>query len=119
VALRFQKYALISAAVVDQSGPAGGHDHRRRRGPHHPGGASEDVLLLSGAGEGDINSRCDSYRPGALADRNLHGSVASAIIACSRRIEQMVALAVLMPIGPRSAAMPAPRRWRWRCGRWR
>ncbi len=37
VALKFQKYALISAAVVDSSGPAGRHDHRRRHRPHHPG----------------------------------------------------------------------------------
>ena len=29
VALRFQKYALVSAAVVDDDGPAGRHDHRR------------------------------------------------------------------------------------------
>ena len=29
VALKFQKYALISAAVVDRVGAAGGHDHGR------------------------------------------------------------------------------------------
>ena len=39
VALRFQKYALVSAAVVDDVGPAGRHDHRRRHRPHHPGGS--------------------------------------------------------------------------------
>ena len=39
VALRFQKYALISAAVVDQPRAAGRHDHGRRRRPHHPGGS--------------------------------------------------------------------------------
>ena len=37
VALKFQKYALISAAVVDASRPAGRHDHGRRHRPHHPG----------------------------------------------------------------------------------
>ena len=39
VALRFQKYALVSAAVTDECRPAGRHDHRRRRRPHHPGGS--------------------------------------------------------------------------------
>jgi magnesium transporter len=55
VALRFQKYALISAAVVDGAGRLVGmitvddivHIIQEE--------ASEDVLLLSGAGEGDIN----------------------------------------------------------------
>jgi magnesium transporter len=55
VALRFQKYALISAAVVDQAGRLVGmitvddvvHIIQQEAG--------EDVLRLSGAGEGDIN----------------------------------------------------------------
>ena len=55
VALRFQKYALISAAVVDEAGRLVGmitvddivHIIQEEAG--------EDVLLLSGAGEGDIN----------------------------------------------------------------
>jgi magnesium transporter len=55
VALRFQKYALISAAVVDSSGRLVGmitvddivHIIQEEAG--------EDVLLLSGAGDGDIN----------------------------------------------------------------
>ena len=55
VALRFQKYALISAAVVDQSDRLVGmitvddivHIIQQEAG--------EDVLRLSGAGEGDIN----------------------------------------------------------------
>jgi magnesium transporter len=63
VALRFQKYALISAAVVDQSGRLVGmitvddivHIIQEE--------ASEDVLLLSGVGEGDINEPViDSYK---------------------------------------------------------
>ena len=55
VALRFQKYALISAAVVDNGGRLVGmitvddivHIIQQEAG--------EDVLRLSGAGEGDIN----------------------------------------------------------------
>jgi len=55
VALRFQKYALISAAVVDASGRLVGmitvddivHIIQEEAG--------EDVLRLSGAGDGDIN----------------------------------------------------------------
>ncbi len=55
VALSFQKYALISAAVVDASGRLVGmitvddivHIIQEEAG--------EDVLLLSGAGDGDIN----------------------------------------------------------------
>ncbi|HZF44861.1 MAG TPA: CBS domain-containing protein, partial [Sphingomonadaceae bacterium] len=55
VALLFQKYALISAAVVDESGRLVGqltvddivHIIQEEAG--------EDALLLSGAGEGDIN----------------------------------------------------------------
>ena len=55
VALRFQKYALISAAVVDDAGRLVGvitaddivHIIQEEAG--------EDILLLSGAGEGDIN----------------------------------------------------------------
>src|SRR5437763_5712583 len=55
VALRFQKYALVSGAVVDDEGRLVGmitvddvvHIIQEEAG--------EDVLLLSGAGEGDIN----------------------------------------------------------------
>ncbi len=55
VALRFQKYALISAAVIDSAGRLVGmitvddivHIIQQEAG--------EDVLRLSGAGEGDIN----------------------------------------------------------------
>ena len=71
VALRFQKYALISAAVVDQAGRLVGmitvddivHIIQEEAG--------EDVLLLSGAGEGDINEPLarQLQEPGPLADR--------------------------------------------------
>ncbi|NUR45851.1 MAG: magnesium transporter, partial [Sphingomonas sp.] len=55
VALRFQKYALVSAAVVDEEGRLVGmitvddvvHIIQQEAG--------EDITLLSGAGEGDIN----------------------------------------------------------------
>jgi magnesium transporter len=103
VALRFQKYALISAAVVDQSGRLVGmvtvddivHIIQEE--------ASEDVLLLSGAGdEGDINQPIrDSYRARVrwLVANLFTALVASAVIAAfGGAIEEMVALAVLMPI---------------------
>lgn len=102
VALRFQKYALISAAVVDQAGRLVGmitvddivHIIQEEAG--------EDVLLLSGAGEGDINEPIrDSYRARVrwLIANLGTALVASTIIALfGAAIEQMVALAVLMPI---------------------
>ena len=64
VALRFQKYALISAAVVDQAGPAGRHDHRRRHRPHHPGGSERGrAAAVRRRREGDINEPVlDSYK---------------------------------------------------------
>jgi magnesium transporter len=103
VALRFQKYALISAAVIDQSGRLVGmitvddivHIIQEE--------ASEDVLLMSGAGdEGDINQPLrDSYRARVrwLIANLFTALVASSVIALfGAAIEQMVALAVLMPI---------------------
>ncbi|HWT12743.1 MAG TPA: magnesium transporter [Allosphingosinicella sp.] len=103
VALRFQKYALVSAAVVDQGGRLVGmitvddivHIIQEE--------ASEDALLLSGAGvEGDINEPVrDSYKARVrwLMANLLTALVASSIIAFfGAAIEEMVALAVLMPI---------------------
>ncbi|KLE35067.1 magnesium transporter [Aurantiacibacter luteus] len=102
VALRFQKYALISAAVVDESGRLVGqltvddivHIIQEE--------ASEDTLLLSGAGEGDINEplrEAYSARVRWLIANLGTAVVASAIIAFfGGAIEQLVALAVLMPI---------------------
>jgi magnesium transporter len=102
VALRFQKYALISAAVVDQSGRLVGmitvddvvHIIQEE--------ASEDVLLLSGAGEGDINEPVrESYKSRV---RWLIANLGTALVASTiislfeDAIAQMVALAVLMPI---------------------
>jgi magnesium transporter len=102
VALRFQKYALISAAVVDESGRLVGvitaddivHIIQEEAG--------EDILRLSGAGEGDINEPiADSYKARVrwLVANLGTAMVASFIIAqFGAAIETMVALAILMPI---------------------
>ncbi len=102
VALRFQKYALISAAVVDGSGRLVGmitvddivHIIQEEAG--------EDALLLSGAGEGDINEPVfDAYRSRVrwLVSNLFTALVASSIIAAFEgTIARMVALATLMPI---------------------
>jgi magnesium transporter len=102
VALRFQKYALISAAVVDLSGRLVGmitvddivHIIQEE--------ASEDALLLSGVGEGDINeSVVESYKARV---RWLIANLGTALVAATiiglfeGTISRMVALAALMPI---------------------
>jgi magnesium transporter len=102
VALRFQKYALVSAAVTDDAGRLVGmitvddivHIIQEEAG--------EDVLLLSGAGEGDINE------PVRLTVRRrlfwLIINLGTAIIASSvvslfqGEIGRYAVLAVLMPI---------------------
>ncbi|HST37189.1 MAG TPA: magnesium transporter [Allosphingosinicella sp.] len=103
LALRFQKYALISAAVVDPAGRLVGMITADDVVHIIQEEASEDALLLSGAGyEGDINEPvADSYRARVkwLAANLLTALVASTIIYMfGAAIEQMVALAVLMPI---------------------
>ena len=102
VALRFQKYALISAAVIDQSGRLVGmitvddivHIIQEEAG--------EDILKLSGAGDGDINEPIrDSYKTRVrwLLANLLTALVASTIIGIFEgTIAKMVALATLMPI---------------------
>ncbi|MFW2831505.1 magnesium transporter [Sphingomonas sp. ID0503] len=102
VALRFQKYALISAAVVDAAGRLVGmitvddvvHIIQEEAG--------EDILRLSGAGEGDINEPVlDSYKTRVrwLIANLFTALVASSIIAAFEgTIARMVALATLMPI---------------------
>jgi magnesium transporter len=102
VALRFQKYALISAAVTDGSGRLVGmitvddivHIIQEE--------ASEDVLLLSGVSEGDINEPVvDSYRRRVrwLIANLLTALLAAFVISLFEdTIERMVALAALMPI---------------------
>jgi magnesium transporter len=102
VALIFQKYALISAAVIDDSGRLVGvitvddvvHIIQEEAG--------EDALLLSGAGEGDINEPVvDSYK---VRVRWLVANLGTAMVAATiiglfeGTIAKMVALAALMPI---------------------
>jgi magnesium transporter len=103
VALRFQKYALISAAVVDGPGRLVGmitvddivHIIQEE--------ASEDALLLSGVGdEGDINEPVvDAYKSRVrwLLANLITALVAATIIGLFEdTISRMVALAALMPI---------------------
>ncbi len=102
LALMFQKYALISAAVVDASGRLVGQLTVDDIVHIISEEAGEDVLLLSGAGEGDINEPIrDAY---AARVRWLVANLGTALIASliiaafGAAIEQLVALAVLMPI---------------------
>ncbi len=102
VALMFQKYALISAAVVDESGRLVGQVTVDDIVHIISEEAGEDALLLSGAGDGDINEpikEAYSSRVRWLIANLGTAVVASAIIAFfGAAIEQLVALAVLMPI---------------------
>ena len=102
VALMFQKYGLISAAVVDESGRLVGQMTVDDVVHIISEEAGEDVLLLSGAGEGDINEPIrEAYgaRVRWLIANLGTALVASLIIAAfGAAIEKLVALAVLMPI---------------------
>ncbi|MEP2234651.1 MAG: magnesium transporter [Alteripontixanthobacter sp.] len=102
VALMFQKYGLISAAVVDESGRLVGQMTVDDVVHIISEEAGEDVLLLSGAGEGDINEPIrEAYgsRVRWLIANLGTALVASLIIAFfGSAIEKLVALAVLMPI---------------------
>ncbi len=102
VALRFQKYGLISAAVVDPAGRLVGmitvddvlHVIQEEAG--------EDILKLSGAGDGDINEPIvDSYKTRVrwLLANLVTGLLAASIIRYFEgSIERMAVLAVLMPM---------------------
>ena len=103
VALRFQKYALVSAAVTDDSGRLVGmitvddivHIIQEEAG--------EDVLLLSGAGEGDINEpiRMTVRTRVCLAGhqpRRRRSSRPSVVSLFQGEIGKYAVLAVLMPI---------------------
>lgn len=102
VALRFQKYALISAAVVDTSGRLIGQITVDDIVHIIQEEAGEDALLLSGAGDGDINE------PILLTVRArltwLVVNLATAMLAASvvglfqGAITRFALLAVLMPI---------------------
>jgi magnesium transporter len=102
VALRFQKYGLISAAVVDPSGRLVGQLTVDDIVHIISEEAGEDALLLSGAGEGDINEPIrDAYsaRVRWLVANLLTASVSAAIIYMfGGAIEQLVALAALSPV---------------------
>ena len=102
VALRFQKYALVSAAVVDGAGRLVGmitvddvvHIIQEEAG--------EDALLLSGVDEGDINEPVvDSYKSRVRwLIANLMTALVAAFIIRSfeASIERLAILAALMPI---------------------
>jgi magnesium transporter len=102
VALRFQKYALISAAVTDTAGRLVGmitvddvvHIIQEE--------ASEDILRMSGAGDGDINEPLPSTiktRMGWLMINLVTAILAASVIAAfSGAIEKLVALSALMTI---------------------
>jgi magnesium transporter len=102
VALRFQKYALISAAVVDLGGRLVGMITVDDIVHIISEEAGEDILRLSGAGEGDINE------PIRLTVRtritwlvvNLGTAMlaASVVGAFQGEISRFALLAVLMPI---------------------
>ena len=98
----FQKYALISAAVVDESGRLVGQMTVDDVVHIIAEEAGEDALLMSGAGEGDINEpirEAYSSRVRWLVANLGTALVASLIIAAfGAAIEELVALAVLMPI---------------------
>ncbi|WP_022671801.1 magnesium transporter [Novosphingopyxis baekryungensis] len=102
VAQRFQKYALISAAVIDDAGRLIGVITADDIVHIISDEAGEDILLLSGAGEGDINEplrETYSARVRWLVANLGTAMVASGIIwAFGAAIETMVALAILMPI---------------------
>ncbi len=102
VALRFQKYALISAAVIDEAGRLVGQITVDDVVHIIQEEAGEDALLLSGAGDGDINE------PLRLTIRTrltwLVVNLGTAVIASSvvglfqGAIAKFALLAVLMPI---------------------
>jgi magnesium transporter len=102
VALRFQKYALISAAVVDEHGRLVGQITVDDVVHIIQEEAGEDVLLLSGAGEGDVNEPIrDSYisRVRWLIANLITALLGATIISSfGGAIEKLVALAALSPM---------------------
>jgi magnesium transporter len=102
VALRFQKYALVSAAVTDDSGRLVGmitvddivHIISQEAG--------EDITLLSGAGEGDINEpiRMTVRTRVVWLIINLGATICSASVVglFQGEIRKFALLAALMPM---------------------
>jgi magnesium transporter len=102
VANRFQKYALVSAAVVDSSGRLVGMITVDDVVHIISEEAGEDALLLSGVDEGDINEPIvDTYKSRV---RWLVANLMTALVAASiirsfeASIERLAILAALMPI---------------------
>jgi magnesium transporter len=102
VALRFQKYALISAAVVDETGRLVGQITVDDVVHIIQEEAGEDVMLLSGAGDGDINEPIrESYaaRIRWLTANLFTASISATIIFLfGGAIEKLVALAAMAPV---------------------
>ncbi len=102
VALRFQKYALISAAVVDESGRLVGQITVDDVVHIIQEEAGEDALALSGVGDGDINEPLRltiRSRMWWLFINLLTALLASGVVAYFQgAIERLVVLAVIMPI---------------------
>jgi magnesium transporter len=102
VALLFQKYALISAAVVDDVGKLVGVITVDDVVHIIQAEAGEDVLKLSGAGDGDINEPVmESYKARVrwLAANLGTAMISSSVIAAFEpTIEKLVTLAALTPI---------------------
>ena len=102
VALRFQKYALISAAVIDDDGRLVGQITVDDVVHIIQEEAGEDVLLLSGAGDGDINEPLHMTVRARLTWLvvNLGTAVlASSVVGLFQgAIAKFALLAVLMPI---------------------
>ncbi|WP_409049876.1 magnesium transporter [Sandarakinorhabdus sp.] len=102
VALEFQKYALISAAVVDRDGRLVGVITVDDIVHIIQAEAGEDALKLSGAGDGDINEPVlESYRTRVrwLAANLGTAMISSSVIAAFEpTIEKLVTLAALTPI---------------------
>ncbi len=102
VALRFQKYALISAAVVDESGRLVGQITVDDVVHIIQEEAGEDALALSGAGDGDINEPLHLTIKSRLWWLFINlgtAMLASSVVAAFQgTIEKLVTLAVIMPI---------------------
>jgi magnesium transporter len=102
VSLRFQKYALISAAVIDDGGRLVGQITVDDVVHIIQEEAGEDALLLSGAGDGDINEPIrDTYvsRVRWLIANLVTALLGATIIASfGGAIEKLVALAALSPM---------------------
>ena len=102
VALRFQKYALISAAVIDDDGRLVGQITVDDIVHIIQEEAGEDVLLLSGAGDGDINEPIRETYVSRV--RWLIANLVTALLGATiisnfgGAIEKLVALAALSPM---------------------